>query len=436
MSTARNIPVYADWQGLDGPASIGCIHAAVVRGKEVFSFEYDPFWLEKGDPILLDPALHFLSGIQYPGESFGLFLDSAPDRWGRRLIQRREALRAKQENRAERRLLELDYLLEVHDAGRMGGLRFKTDPAGPFVSDEDELGAPPLKSLRELERAAVELDADDSDSAETRKWLHLLLAPGTSLGGARPKANVIDPQGNLWIAKFPSRNDEFNVGAWEMTAYRLAQVAGLNTSEARVERFSKEGGTFLTRRFDRNGRKRIHFASALNLLGYRDGAGAGTGVSYLELADLLSRIGERVTEDLEELWKRIVFSICIGNTDDHLRNHGFLLGEQGWRLSPVYDLNPQPWGDGLALNISETDNRLDLGLAAEVAGYFRVKSGRMEKLLHQICAAVSGWERTAREEGLPQSEIERMRPAFRGGLTMQSAASGRGVQGGSQKIDP
>jgi serine/threonine-protein kinase HipA len=413
MSAGREIFVYADWPGTGGPIPIGRIHAAVVRGKEVFSFEYDPDWLRQGTPVLLDPGLYFSSGIQYSEGSFGFFLDSAPDRWGRRLIQRREALRAKQESRQERRLLESDYLLEVHDAGRMGGLRFKTVPDGPFVSDDYALAAPPLKSLRELEQAAVMLDADDSDSDETRRWLHLLLAPGTSLGGARPKANVTDPQGNLWIAKFPSRNDDFDVGAWEMTAYQLAKAAGLNIPEARAERFSKTGQTFLVRRFDRRGPERIHFASALNLLGYRDGEGSKTGVSYLELADLLGRIGERVAEDLEELWKRIVFSICIGNTDDHLRNHGFLLGEQGWRLSPVYDLNPQPWGDGLALNINETDNRLDLDLAAEVADYFRVKPMRREKLLRQICVAVSGWEKTARAEGISQPEIERMRPAFR-----------------------
>ena len=413
MSAGREIFVYADWTGVGGPVPIGRIHAAVVRGKEIFSFEYDSDWLQRGTPVLLDPGLHFSSGIQYPSGSFGLFLDSAPDRWGRRLIQRREALRAKEEVRSERRLLESDYLLEVHDAGRMGGLRFKTTPDGPFVSDDHALAAPPLKSLRELEQVAVMLDADDSDSDETRRWLHLLLAPGASLGGARPKANVTDPQGNLWIAKFPSRNDEFNVGAWEMTVYRLAQAAGLTTSEARAEPFSKTGQTFLVRRFDRRGGKRIHFASALNLLGYQDGDGSKTGVSYLELADLLGRIGENVASDLEEMWKRIVFNICVSNTDDHLRNHGFLLGGQGWRLSPVYDLNPQPWGDGLALNISETDNRLDLDLAVEVAEYFRVIPVRRDQLLGEIRDAVSGWERVAQMQGISQSEMEQMRPAFR-----------------------
>jgi len=296
----------------------------------------------------------------------------------------------------------------------MGGLRFRTDPQGPFVSGDRELAAPPLRFLRELEQAAVEFDSDERESSEVNRWLNLLLAPGTSLGGARPKSNVMDPDGNLWIAKFPRRNDEFNVGAWEMTVYQLAEAAGLNTTAARMDRFSKNGETFLVRRFDRNGSQRIHFASALNLLGYQDGDGAKTGVSYLELADLITRIGERVAEDLEELWKRIVFGVCIGNTDDHLRNHGFLLGGQGWRLSPVYDLNPQPWGDGLSLNISENSNALDLGLVAEVAEYFRVKPKRRDELMQQVRDSVAGWERVARAQGIAQGEINRMRPAFRG----------------------
>ena len=412
MRADRKIYVYADWSGMSRSVPVGCIHAMVVRGKEIFSFEYDSAWLKNGNPVLLDSGLHFSSGVQYPGRSFGLFLDSAPDRWGRRLIQRREALRAKQEDRAERRLLEVDYLLEVHDTGRMGGLRFKTDPNGSFISSDSYLAAPPLRSLRELEHAAVELDFRDRDSSELQHWIDLLLAPGTSLGGARPKANVLDPDGSLWIAKFPSRNDEFNVGAWEMTVYQLAKAAGLNTIAARTETFSKNGQTFLIQRFDRKGSERIHFASALNLLGYQDGDVSKSGVSYLELADLIGRIGERVGDDLEELWKRIVFSVCVGNTDDHLRNHGFLLGKQGWRLSPVYDLNPQPWGTGLALNISETSNALDLDLAVEVAEYFRVKPKRRDELMQQIRDAISAWESVAQSNGISTSEISRMRPAF------------------------
>jgi serine/threonine-protein kinase HipA len=412
VSTDRAVFMYADWRGMHGPVLVGCIHAALVRSKEVFAFEYDSDWLKNGRPVLLDSELHFSPGVQYSKSSFGLLLDSAPDRWGRRLIVRREAVRAKQEGRPERRLLEVDYLLDVHDAGRMGGLRFKTTPNGPFVSTENELATPPLKSLRELEYAAVELDDSDRDSPETCHWMNLLLAPGTSLGGARPKANVLDPEGNLWIAKFPSKSDTFNTSAWEMTLYQLAKSAGLNTAIARTEKFSQNGETFLVQRFDRSGSRRIHFASALNLLGYKDGDGSKSGVSYLELADLIGQIGEQVADDLEELWKRIAFNVCVSNTDDHLRNHGFLLGEQGWRLSPVYDLNPEPWGDGLALNISESSNALDLDLVADVAEYFRVKPKRRDALMQQIRDAVSGWEGVAQSRGISQPEITRMRPAF------------------------
>lgn len=413
MNMEKEIFVFADWRLLGAPVPVGRIHAAVVRGKEVLSFEYDRAWLGKGEPILLDPKLHFAPGPQYSEGAFGLFLDSAPDRWGRTLIQRREALRARAEERKERPLFNSDYLLEVHDTCRMGGLRFKSSPEGPFQSDDHALSAPPLRTLRELEQAAMQFEQCDANTSECRKWLSLLLAPGTSLGGARPKANVMDPDGKLWIAKFPSQSDGFDVGAWEMVVYALAKEAGLNTVEARAESFSSNGHTFLVQRFDRTGGQRIHFASAMNLLGYQDGDGAKTGASYLELADLIGVSGEQVKADLEELWKRIVFNICIGNTDDHLRNHGFLLGEQGWRLSPVYDLNPQPWGTGLALNVTESSNALDLDLAVEVAGYFRIAPQRRDTLLKQIRKTVLEWEPLARRQGIQPQEIDRMRPAFR-----------------------
>jgi serine/threonine-protein kinase HipA len=412
VNAGKEIFVFADWIGLNGPVQVGTARASIVRGKEIIAFEYNDAWLKKGQPILLDPKLHFAPGPQYAPSAFGLFFDSAPDRWGRVLIQRREALRAKEENRNSRALFDSDYLLEVHDACRMGGLRFKTALDGPFVSDERELSAPPQHTLRELEQASLRFESSDPEDSEYRKWLNLLLAPGTSLGGARPKANVMDPQGNLWIAKFPSKSDEFNSGAWEMLTYQLAAKAGLKTATARAEMFSKTGHTFLTQRFDRVQTRRIHFASAMNLLGYQDGEGAKTGASYLDLVDLIGTIGENVSADLEELWKRIVFSICVSNTDDHLRNHGFLLGERGWTLSPAYDLNPQPYSTGLALNINEASNDLNLDLAREVATYFRLSPKRAEKLLIQIQTAVSRWESLAAALGISKSEIDRMRPAF------------------------
>lgn len=415
MKTEKDIWVFADWTANQPPRPIGIIHAAITRGREVLSFEYSGEWLKHGEPTLLDPMLYFGPGPQYSPEAFGLFLDSAPDRWGRVLIQRREVLRAKQEGRTPKTLFESDYLLEVHDLCRMGALRFKTEPDGPFISRDDTLSAPPLHTLRELEQASLHLEETDPSDAEYRKWLLQILAPGSSLGGARPKANVMDPDGNLWIAKFPSRRDEFDVGAWEMTVYKLAEAAGLQTVSARTEVFSPAGKTFVTKRFDRQGSRRIHFASAMNLLGYKDGDGAQTGVSYLELVDLIEQISEQPSADMEELWKRIIFSILIGNTDDHLRNHGFLLGARGWRLSPVYDVNPQPYKTGLSLNIDESDNSLDPDIALRAAQYFRLSTERANELLCQIRTAVSKWEDTAGGQGIPGSEIERMRPAFRQG---------------------
>lgn len=412
MNSGKNIFIFADWIGLPAPFLVGEARASVMRGKEVLSFEYNQEWLKKGHPILLDPKLHFAPGPQYSQNAFGLFLDSAPDRWGRVLIQRREAQQAKIERRTPRVLFNSDYLLAVHDTCRMGALRFKTNPDGPFQNDDHQLATPPLHALRELEQASIRLEDCDPNDSEYRTWLNMLLAPGTSLGGARPKANVIDPKGNLWIAKFPSKSDEFNTGAWELVTYQLAKQAGLNTVNARGEMFSKAGQTFLTQRFDRKREKRIHFASAMNLLGYQDGEGAKTGASYLDLVELIGMIGENVNSDLEELWKRIVFSICVSNTDDHLRNHGFLLGERGWTLSPAYDLNPQPHRSGLALNINEFSNALDLDLAMDVAKYFRLSSDQASRHLKHIGTVVKKWKTLAREQGISKSEIDRMRPAF------------------------
>jgi serine/threonine-protein kinase HipA len=278
-------------------------------------------------------------------------------------MRRREAQLARAEGREERRLLESDYLLGVHDGHRMGALRFRMGER--FLDDNDQLASPPWTSLRELEHASLQLERDGAeDDPDYGHWLRMLIAPGGSLGGARPKACVRDERGRLWIAKFPSRLDEEDVGAWEHVVHVLAGRAGIVVPPAEVRRFGtrKSGGhghhTFLSQRFDRTAEgERVHFASAMTLLDRKDGAGAHDGASYLELADLLMRLGEDAPLDLEQLWRRIVFSVCVSNTDDHLRNHGFLLGVTGWLLAPAYDINPDPHRAGLKLNISETDRR-------------------------------------------------------------------------------
>jgi serine/threonine-protein kinase HipA len=404
--------VYADWKGLNGPSLMGQLHRSVVRGEEVLAFEYDAAWLREGLPFALDPRLQLVAGRQYgdpSGGAFGLFTDSAPDRWGRLLIQRREALQAATKRRV---LYDSDYLLAVSDRTRMGGLRFKLEPDGPFLAEETGLSVPPMQQLRELEQASLGFETAQMEDPQYAGWLQMLLAPGTSLGGARPKASVVDPAGNLWIAKFPSRQDEYDVGAWEGVVHELAGRAALRVVSGRTEAFSRTGHTFLCARFDREGQERIHFASAMNLLGYQDGDGARTGASYLDLVDFIERNGAGVEQDLAELWRRIVFNICIHNTDDHLRNHGFLLGDQGWYLSPAYDLNPQPWPGGLALNIDEASNACDLDLARSVGRYFRLSVKRQDSILREVTAAVGGWEQLAAQRGSPRSEIERMRGAF------------------------
>jgi serine/threonine-protein kinase HipA len=414
----RQLYVYADWQEMtQGAQLMGTLSAVPVRGKEVFSFAYAPQWLALPQAQVLDPALQLFAGPQYLPEdqsNFGLFLDSAPDRWGRLLMRRREAALARQQERRERPLLESDYLLGVFDGHRMGGLRFKTDLTGPFLDDNRAMAAPPWTSLRELEYASLQLErADAPQDPDYLKWLFLLVAPGSSLGGARPKASVIDEHGQLWIAKFPSGQDEHDVGAWEAVVNELAQAAGLRVATGRAQRFSSRHHTYLSQRFDRTAAgERRHFASAMTLLGYQDGIDHQDGASYLELAGLLVQQGAHVAQDLMELWRRIVFNICVSNTDDHLRNHGFLLTPQGWHLAPAFDLNPIRYGQGLKLNISETDNALDLDLAREVAPYFRLTAAQAEGVLAQVVAAVRQWPAVASRYQLSRTEQELLAGAF------------------------
>lgn len=414
----KKIYVYADWAELGNPILMGYLFADLLRGKEVFSFEYTNEWLQSDYLYPLDPDIGFYSGIQYLNNekpNFGLFLDSSPDRWGRVLMKRKESIVAKAEKRSMRTLRESDFLLGVYDLHRMGALRFKLDANGAFLDNNENYSAPPWTSIRELEYASLELERNlDDDNPELLQWINLLMAPGSSLGGARPKASVKDLSDALWIAKFPSKSDLIDSGAWEMVANELAHQSGINTAEGCIKKFNSKHHTFLTKRFDRlaNG-MRIHFSSAMTLLGHNDGADAEDGVSYLELVEFIIQNGANVNEDLEELFKRIVFSIAISNTDDHLRNHGFLLTKSGWTLSPAYDLNPNKYGVGLKLNISENDNSLDFNLAVSVAPYFRLSEERAVELIDEIKKVVSGWRNVANKYKIPNFEQDMMRSAFR-----------------------
>lgn len=413
-----SIEVYAHWQGLEEPFLMGILYSERLKGKELFSFEYDKAWLQDGPSQLLDPNLKLYSGLHFLSdehENFGIFLDSSPDRWGRILMRRREAVMARIENREEQKLFETDYLLGVYDGHRMGGIRFKLKSSSTFLNNNKTLASPPWTSLRELEQISLKLEDDDViKDPEYLKWLNMLIAPGTSLGGARPKASIVDNDGGLWIAKFPSRNDQGDVGGWEIVTYELAINAGINMAESRAEKFSSGYYTFLTKRFDRttNG-ERIHFASAMTMLGYKDGQDYSDGASYLELVEFIQNHGANVTNDLKELWRRIVFSICVSNTDDHLRNHGFILTPDGWLLSPAYDINPVETGTGLKLNISDEDNSLNLDLAIDVCEFFRLSNGQAIKIMNEVKASVLNWKQVATKYGISRREQELKALAFK-----------------------
>lgn len=412
----KEILVYADWQSLKSPKFMGVLSSEIIRGKEIFSFQYSDEWLNADFSQILDPDLRLYQGKQYLNkgkDNFGLFLDSSPDRWGRLLMRRREAVLARIEKRTQNILYESDYLLGVFDEHRSGAIRFKTDADGKFVNDNKGFAIPPFTTIKKLEQASLRIEQDELiDDPEYIKWLNLLIAPGSSLGGARPKASVVDEKGNLWIAKFPSINDEKNIGAWEMVVHDLALKSGINVAEAMINKYSSSYHTFLTKRFDRIKSKRIHFASAMTLLGYNDGSDFSQGVSYLELAEFIAANGAKVNEDLEELWKRIVFNICASNTDDHLRNHGFILTDKGWVISPAYDINPNEMGTGLKLNISENDNSLELDLAMEVIEYFRLSEKKALKIISLIKKTVGSWREVAKKYKIPKGEQNVMQTAF------------------------
>lgn len=413
----REILVYAHWVGINEPTLMGILYASLNKGKELFSFEYNAEWLKLKEATAIDPDLQLFSGPQYLNDdksNFGIFLDSSPDRWGRLLMRRKEAALARKEERKQRNLFESDYVLGVFDANRMGALRFKTAVDVAFLDDNAQMSAPSWTALRDLEYASLQLERDDApDDPEYLQWLNMLIAPGSSLGGARPKANVQDTDGSLWIAKFPSGNDDKDIGAWEQLTYEMAIQCGIDMAESRIQKFSHHHYTFITKRFDRTADgQRIHFASAMTLLGYTDGVDHQDGVSYLDLVEFLMQNGANIDEDLVKLWTRVVFNMCVSNTDDHLRNHGFILTDGGWVLSPAYDINPIEGGNGLKLNVDSEDNSQNLELALSVAPYFRLKPDEAQLIIDNILNVISNWQILAKKIGISRVEIERMSACF------------------------
>lgn len=409
----KTIYVYDDFS-FDEPVLLGCLFVNVIRGEESYSFEYDKNWLHNYSYSMnLDPELLAINGRQYPSGKniFGVFADASPDRWGRILMKKKERILADKEKRKPKKLYDSDYLLGVFDKTRMGGIRFKLVQNGQFLSDDEDAAVPPWATLRKLEEASRHFENDED--FEIEKWVNQLIKPGSSLGGARPKATILDAEGNLWIAKFPSRNDENDTGAWEKVTSDLARMCGLDVPESRLEKFSSLGSTFLVKRFDRNGDKRIHFASAMTLLGKTDGASASDGTSYLDIATFIKSNGSDPKKDLVELWKRIVFNMAVSNTDDHLRNHAFILTRNGWKLSPMYDVNPVPYGNELSLLVDDVDNAISVDLAIKTATKYGISVEEAKQAANKILAIVNNnWEQLALQYNLSRSQIENMRPAF------------------------
>ena len=404
----RTVFVYVD---LNGSAHlVGRMWVHTRRTKESSTFEYDPTWLQNPERFALEPALQLGEGAFHPPADkimFGAIGDSAPDRWGRVLMRRAARRRAEEEGVAPHTLQEIDYLLAVDDTARQGGLRFSEQEGGPFLADQDAAKIPPLIELPRL-LAATEKVIDDDDDDED---LRILLAPGSSLGGARPKASVRDYDGQLAIAKFPRKDDEYNTVAWEVVALELARKAGINTAKSRFEHIADKPVIILDR-FDREGENRIPFLSAMSMIGAKD----NETHSYLEIVDAIRQYGARPTEDMHELWRRIVFTILISNSDDHMRNHGFLYGgTDGWMLSPAYDLNPVPLDIKprvLSTAIDFDDQSASLPLALSVAEYFELSDDEARNIAGHVADAVSCWRSEAGEAGLSAGECNRMASAF------------------------
>lgn len=404
----RETFVHADLGG--EPQLVGRLYTHVRRGRETATFEYDQTWLDHDERYALEPALQLGPGPFHAGADkplFGAIGDSAPDRWGRVLMRRSERRRAAAAGDAPRTLLEIDYLLLVNDEARMGALRFADQPGGPFLAPPGNRPVPPLVDLPRLLSAAERVVADNEDDEDLR----LLLAPGSSLGGARPKASVREADGRLAIAKFPHRDDEWNAVVWEAVALSLARKAGIAVPEYRVEEIAGRNVLVLAR-FDRDGAARIPFLSAMSMIGARDNELR----SYLELADVLRRHGAQVPEDMRQLWRRIVFTILISNVDDHMRNHGFLYtGTEGWVLSHAYDLNPVPVDVSprvLSTAIDEEDQTASLELALGVAEYFELGRDEAVRIAGEVGEAVSAWRAEAAGRGISAAECNRMASAF------------------------
>lgn len=411
----KRLYVFADFDWLKEPRLIGELSYESLRGSDNYGFCYNDEWLKDYGGLFLSDDLNNYPGQQYtaPGKDiFGCFSDALPDRWGRTLINRREQILAKEEKRPVRRLSSFDYLIGIEDFSRMGAFRFKESMNEEYINASEVLRIPPLTDIRELIAASSEIEkSEDENRLPEMRWIAQLVQPGSSLGGARPKASVIDDR-ILYIAKFPSRKDDYDVGLWEHFSHLLAKKAGVNAAETRVISTSDKYHTLLSRRFDRReDGKRIHFASAMTLLGLNDGDNANTGNSYLEMVDFILQNCTNVEDNLKELYRRVAFNICIGNTDDHFRNHGFLLTAKGWTLSPAYDMNPT-LNEYQSLLINSHSNKSDLNELLNACEEYMLQKQSAQQIISEVLNAIKEWRSLATRLGIAKSEQERFAAVF------------------------
>ena len=409
--------VFADFDWLDKPELVGELCYEKLRGSESYAFRFDDNWLKFHAGIKLSEDINNYPGLQYtqPGNDiFGCFSDALPDRWGRTLLKRREQIQASEEKRAVRNLSSFDYLMGIDDYSRMGGFRLKREQDGDFINVSPSLKIPPLTELRQLVLASQEVEkSEENDVLPEKKWIAQLIQPGTSLGGARPKAGVLDDSGNLCIAKFPSRKDDYDTGLWEHFSHLLARKAGIYAAQTKVLGGLGKYHTLLSKRFDRTDEgKRIHFASSMSLIGLRDGDNAQGGYGYLNIVDFILQSCCDVEKNLQELYRRVAFNICIGNSDDHFRNHGFLLTPRGWTLSPAYDMNPT-LNEYQSLLINESSNKADIRTLLESCESYMIKKEVAENIIRQVQAAVAGWENLAVLLQIPAREVTMFKDRFK-----------------------
>jgi serine/threonine-protein kinase HipA len=402
--------VYADFDWMPDVELIGTLNYESIRGTDSYGFQFDSQWLRCHGALFLSDDLNNYPGPQYtqPGHDiFGCFSDALPDRWGRTLLLRREQILALEEKRPVRRLSSFDFLIGIDDYSRMGGFRFKQSPDGDFINTSSTFRIPPLTDLRELVAASQQVERSEEHSQlPEMRWIAQLVQPGSSLGGARPKASVIDEDNALYVAKFPSRKDDYDVALWEHFAHQLAANAGIRAAQTRVIPTGDSYHTLLSRRFDRttDGR-RIHFASAMTLLGLTDGDNATNGYGYLDIVDFILQHCCDVKANLQELYRRVAFNILVGNTDDHFRNHGFLLTSRGWTLSPVYDMNPT-LNRHQSLMISESSNQSDWHVLLDACESYMLPRKTAEQIVAEVREAIGTWRGLAGRLGIAKREIE------------------------------